>query len=63
MFNAKMLIDFIQGSKKQFVNATVMNEKVKTGLNQFVDDQTKMTHTIVDNAVLITRESLYPDEK
>jgi hypothetical protein len=50
MSNAKMLVDFIQSSKKQFVNDVFADEiEIKDGMNKFVDEQTKLTKTIIDN--------------
>ena len=49
MFNVNFTIDFIQGAKKQFVDATVTNPTIKTGLHQFVDKQTELCKIITKN--------------
>lgn len=43
------MIDFIQSSKKQFVAATVTDERVKAGLNSFVDKQTELCKIMTKN--------------
>lgn len=49
MQNVDFLIDFIQSSKKQFVYATVKDEKIQRGLFSFVDKQTELCKVITKN--------------
>ena len=49
MNNANFMIDFIQNSKKQFVNATVTDDRIKQGLHNFVDKQTELCKIITKN--------------
>lgn len=49
------MIDFIQSSKKQFVAATVTDERIKKGLDSFVDKQTELCKIITKNLVDFTR--------
>ena len=49
MHNANFMIDFIQSSKKQFVAATVTDERIKKGLDAFVDKQTELCKIITKN--------------
>jgi len=49
MQSANFMIDFIQSSKKQFVAATVTDERVKAGLNSFVDKQTELCKIMTKN--------------
>ena len=52
------LIDFIQNSKKQFVTATVTDERIKAGLFSFVDKQTELCKIITKNAEDFTKIAL-----
>lgn len=56
MLNVNWTIDYIQQSKKQFVDATVTNDVVRKGLHRFVDKQTELCKVITDNAVVFTKE-------
>jgi len=58
MSNLNYTIDFIQSSKKQFVNATVTNETIKNGLNEFVDKQTELCKIITKNVEVFTKEMM-----
>ena len=49
MQSANFMIDFIQSSKKQFVAATVTDERIKSGLNSFVDKQTELCKIMTKN--------------
>lgn len=49
MNNVNFMIDFIQSSKKQFVDATVTDKRVKQGLHNFVDKQTELCKIITKN--------------
>ena len=40
------MIDFIQSTKKQFVAATVTDDRIKKGLDNFVDKQTELCKII-----------------
>lgn len=55
MQNLNFTIDFIQSSKKQFVAATVSDERIKNGLNAFVDKQTELCKIITKNAEEFTK--------
>jgi hypothetical protein len=52
------MIDFIQNSKRQFVNATVTDERIKLGLNNFVDKQTELCKIITKNIEDFTKIAL-----
>lgn len=56
MLNVNWMIDFIQQSKKQFVDATVTNDVIRVGLHQFVDKQTELCKVITANMVTFTKE-------
>lgn len=56
MFNVNFTIDFIQSSKKQFVDATVTNDVIRKGLHEFVDKQTELCNVITNNYVTFTKE-------
>lgn len=58
MSNMYFMIDFIQSSKKQFVAATVTDERIKKGLNEFVDKQTELTKIIAKNMEDFTKITL-----
>jgi hypothetical protein len=49
------MIDFIQSSKKQFVAATITDDRIKKGLDAFVDKQTELCKIITKNAEDFTR--------
>jgi len=49
MHNLNFMIDFIQSSKKQFVAATVTDDRIKKGLDTFVDKQTELCKIITKN--------------
>jgi hypothetical protein len=49
MQNLNFFIDFIQQSKRQFVYATVTDERIKDGLLNFVDKQTELCKIITKN--------------
>lgn len=49
MYNVNFMIDFIQSSKKQFVAATVTDDRIKRGLDNFVDKQTELCKVITKN--------------
>jgi hypothetical protein len=55
MFNVNFMIDFIQSSKKQFVAATVTDDRIKKGLDAFVDKQTELCKIITKNTEDFTR--------
>jgi hypothetical protein len=55
MYNINFMIDFIQSSKKQFVAATVTDDRIKTGLDEFVDKQTELCKIITKNAEDFTK--------
>lgn len=56
MLNVNWTIDYIQQTKKQFVDATVANDVVRKGLHEFVDKQTELCKVITNNAVVFTKE-------
>lgn len=56
MLNVNWTIDYIQQTKKQFVDATVTNDVVRKGLHRFVDKQTELCKVITDNTVVFTKE-------
>jgi hypothetical protein len=58
MFNIYWTIDYVQDTKKQFVNNTVTNQEIRNGLLEFVEKQRELTKIIVKNSELITRESM-----
>jgi hypothetical protein len=49
MQSANFMIDCIQSSKKQFVAATVTDERIRNGLNSFVDKQTELCKIMTKN--------------
>jgi hypothetical protein len=49
MQNLNFFIDFVQQSKRQFVQATVTDERIKNGLLNFVDKQTELCKIITKN--------------
>lgn len=55
MNNAMFMIEFIQSSKKQFVAATVTDERIKKGLDVFVDKQTELCKIILKNTEDFTK--------
>jgi hypothetical protein len=55
MQNINFMIDFIQSSKKQFVAATVTDDRIKKGLDAFVDKQTELCKIITKNTEDFTR--------
>jgi hypothetical protein len=55
MSNVNFMIDFIQSSKKQFVAATVTDDRIKKGLDAFVDKQTELCKIITKNTEDFTR--------
>jgi hypothetical protein len=58
MNNVNFMIDFIQNSKRQFVNATVTDDRIKLGLNNFVDKQTELCKIITKNIEDFTKIAL-----
>ena len=56
MFNINWTIDFIQSTKKQFVDATVTNDIVRKGMHEFVDKQTELCKIITRNFETFTKE-------
>ena len=58
MNNVNFMIDFIQNSKRQFVNATVTDERIKLGLHNFVDKQTELCKIITKNIEDFTKIAL-----
>ncbi len=56
MFNINWTIDYIQSTKKQFVDSTVTNDIVRKGLHEFVDKQTELCKIITRNFETFTRE-------
>lgn len=58
MNNINFTIDFIQSTKKQFVNATVTDDRIKQGLYNFVDKQTELCKVISKNLEEFTKISL-----
>lgn len=58
MNNINFMIDFIQSSKKQFVDATVTDDRVKQGLYNFVDKQTELCKIITKNFEDFTKIAL-----
>lgn len=58
MNNVNFMIDFIQNSKKQFVNATVTDDRIKQGLYNFVDKQTELSKIITKNLEDFTKIAL-----
>ena len=49
MLNINYSIDFIQETKKQFVRSTVSDERIKSGLLNFVDKQTELCKIVSKN--------------
>jgi len=63
MFNINMSIDFIQSTKKQFVDATITNDVIRKGLHEFVDKQSELCKIITKNFEVFSKElnsNLYP---
>jgi hypothetical protein len=58
MNNVNFMIDFIQNSKKQFVAATVTDDRIKKGLDTFVDKQTELCKIITKNIEDFTKIAL-----
>lgn len=56
MLNINWSIDYIQSTKKQFVDATVANEVLKRGLHEFVDKQTELCKVITKNYAAFSKE-------
>jgi hypothetical protein len=52
------MIDFIQNSKKQFVAATVTDDRIKKGLDSFVDKQTELCKIMTKNIEDFTKIAL-----
>lgn len=55
MQNVNFMIDFIQQTKKQFVSATITDDRIKKGLDAFVDKQTELCKIITKNTEDFTR--------
>jgi len=60
--NLNYTIDFIQSSKKQFVDATVTNDTIKQGLHEFVDKQTELCKVITKNIEVFAKEIGKPNK-
>jgi len=62
MFTLDSTIDTIQNSKKQFVNAFVLNENVAKSFNSFLDAQGEATKKVIkahqDIVAVIMQEAL-----
>lgn len=58
MNNVNFMIDFIQNSKKQFVAATVTDDRIKKGLDNFVDKQTELCKIMTKNIEDFTKIAL-----
>jgi hypothetical protein len=58
MQNVNFMIDFIQSTKKQFVAATVTDDRIKKGLDAFVDKQTELCKIITKNTEDFTKIAL-----
>ena len=56
MFNINMSIDFIQSTKKQFVDATITNDVIRKGLHEFVDKQSELCKIITKNFETFSKE-------
>lgn len=56
MYNINFTIDFIQSTKKQFVDATTTNDVIRKGLHEFVDKQTELCKIITKNMELFSKE-------
>lgn len=56
MLNVNWTIDYIQQTKKQFVDATITNVVIRKGLHAFVDKQTELCKIIADNMTTFTKE-------
>lgn len=55
MHNVDFIIDFIQSSKKQYVNLTIGDDRIKKGLYNFVDKQTELCKIVNKNSVDFTK--------
>lgn len=55
MQNVNFFIDFVQQSKRQYVQATVTDERIKVGLINFVDKQTELCKIITKNTQDFTK--------
>lgn len=49
MHNINFFIDFVQTTKRQFVYATVTDEKIRDGLINYVDKQTELCKIVTKN--------------
>jgi hypothetical protein len=62
MFTLDSTIDTIQNSKKQFVNAFVLNENVAKSFNSFLDAQGEATKKVIkanqDIVAVLMQEAL-----
>jgi len=58
MQNFNFTIDFIQSSKKQFLNSTVTNDVIRDGLHEFVDKQTELCKVITKNFETFSKEMM-----
>lgn len=58
MNNLNSIIDFIQTSKKKFVAVTVFDERIKNGLDTFIDKQTELCKIIIKNSEDFTKIAL-----
>ena len=58
MNNINFMIDFIQSTKKQFVDATVTDDRIKQGLYNFVDKQSELCKIITKNFEDFTKITL-----
>lgn len=58
MQHVNWYIDFVQTSKKQFVDNTVSNDVIRRGLHDFVEKQTILCKTITKNIEIFTKELL-----
>ena len=56
MLNINWSIDYIQSTKKQFVDATVTNDVMRKGLHEFVDKQTELCKVITKNYTAFSKE-------
>jgi hypothetical protein len=55
MHNINFTIDFIQSSKKQFIEAVVPDSQIKQGLTKLVDKETELCKTITENVELFAK--------
>ena len=55
MHNINFTIDFIQSSKKQFIEAVVPDSQIKQGLTKLVDKETELCKAITANAELFAK--------